>query len=311
MDLSIVVPVYNSSNILPEFVDEVKKEIKFVDKFELILVNDNSPDSSWDKIKELQKKYPFIKGLNLMKNYSQHNAIMAGIGESVGDIVVIMDDDLQHSPSDIVKIFSKIKNDNYDVCYTKFGEKKHTNWKILGSWFNDKIANILINKPKKLYLSPFKGMSRQVADLIVDYEGPYPYVDGLILSVTDNITYVEANHNERYSGEGNYTLIKSISLWTKMATGFSVLPLRFATYVGSLVSLISLLAIVYFILQKILIDRMPDGWSTIVVLVLFFGGLQLFTIGVIGEYVGRIYLNINSKKQYIVRDKVSSSGIDK
>lgn len=306
MNLSIVVPVYNSEAILSSLVQEINKQVTFVEQFELILVNDCSPDASWREIERLQRDYSFIKAINLMKNFSQHNAIMAGVAESKGEVVILMDDDLQHNPSDLKKIYDQIVVEGFDVCYTKFNTKHHTRWKLLGSWFNDRVANLLINKPRDLYFSPFKGMTRQVAELITQYKGPYPYIDGLLLSVTNNISYVEVQHHERMIGEGNYNLIKSISLWTKMATGFSVMPLRFATYTGAILSIFSSLFIFFLVAQKFLVDKMPDGWSTIVVLVLFFGGVQLFSIGIIGEYIGRIYLNINGKKQYIVRDVIDS-----
>jgi undecaprenyl-phosphate 4-deoxy-4-formamido-L-arabinose transferase len=304
MKLSICVPVYKSETILEKFVETIKKEVTFVDSYELILVNDCSPDKSWEKIVQLKNKYTFIIGVNLIKNFSQHNAVMAGLNEASGDIVITMDDDLQHNPADIIKLYNKIINEKYDVCYTKFLNREHKNWKVLGSKFNDMVANLLISKPKDLYLSPFRAMTKQVKDLIVSYDGPYPYVDGLILSATNNLGVIEVEHNKRFEGEGNYNFVKSVSLWTKMATGFSILPLRIATYLGIFTALSAFLLLIVFVLQKFIYNSMPDGWTSIVVLILFFGGIQLFSIGIIGEYVGRTYLNINKKKQFIVREKV-------
>ena len=271
MKLSICVPVYKSETILEKFVETIEKEVRFVDNLELILVNDCSPDGSWEKIVELKKKYDFIVGVNLIKNFSQHNAVMAGLNEASGDIIITMDDDLQHNPADIVKLYNKIVNEGYDVCYTKFSNREHKNWKVWGSKFNDMVANLLVRKPKELYLSPFRAMTKQIKDLIVSYDGPYPYVDGLLLSVTSKISVVEVEHNKRFEGEGNYNFVKSISLWTKMATGFSVLPLRIATYLGIFISLSAFLLLAIFILQKFIYDAMPDGWTSIVVLILFFG----------------------------------------
>lgn len=304
MKLSICVPVYKSETILEKFVETIEKEVRFVDNLELILVNDCSPDGSWEKIVELKKKYDFIVGVNLIKNFSQHNAVMAGLNEASGDIIITMDDDLQHNPADIVKLYNKIVNEGYDVCYTKFSNREHKSWKVWGSKFNDLVANLLIRKPKNLYLSPFRAVTKQVKDLIVSYDGPYPYVDGLILSATNNIGVVDVEHNKRFQGEGNYNFVKSVSLWTKMATGFSVLPLRIATYLGIFTAMCAFLLLIVFVLQKFIYNSMPDGWTSIVVLILFFGGIQLFSIGIIGEYVGRTYLNINKKKQFIVREKV-------
>lgn len=304
MDLSIVIPVYNSREIICNLLEVIRKSIDFVSEYEVILVNDNSSDDSWGRIVELKDSYPFLKGINLMKNFSQHNAIMAGLNEASGDIIITMDDDLQHNPEDIKFIYEKIKNEGWDVCYTRFKSKNHKAWKLLGSEFNDYVANLLIKKPKSLYLSPFRGMTRQVKNFVIEYKGPYPYVDGLILSVTTHITSIDVEHHHRLVGEGNYTLMKSVALWTKMATGFSVLPLRFATYMGVFVSFFSLLLLLLFVVQKFIYDAMPDGWTSIVVLILFFGGVQLLGIGIIGEYIGRTYLNVNKKEQYIVRDKI-------
>jgi undecaprenyl-phosphate 4-deoxy-4-formamido-L-arabinose transferase len=289
---------------MEKFVQVILEEINFVESFELILVNDGSPDGSWEKIVELKKKYSFIKGVNLIRNFSQHNAIMAGLNEATGEIIITMDDDLQHNPADIKHIYSKIKDENFDVCYTRFTNREHEKWKQAGSKFNDMIANILIKKPKDLYLSPFRGMSKMVKDQLVKYDGPYPYVDGLILSITRNITVLDVKHNKRFEGTGNYNLRKSVSLWTKMATGFSITPLRFATYFGIVTAFFSFLLLFFYIFQKLIYNSMPDGWTSIIVLILFFGGVQLISIGLIGEYVGRTYLNINKKAQFIIRDRI-------
>lgn len=304
MKLSICVPVYKSETILEKFVKTIEQEIDFVSDFELILVNDCSPDNSWQKIVELKQNYKFIVGVNLIKNFSQHNAVMAALNEATGDVVITMDDDLQHDPADIIKLYKKIVNEKYDVCYTKFVNREHKSWKVWGSKFNDLVANLLIRKPKNLYLSPFRAMTKQVRDLIVSYDGPYPYVDGLILSVTNNIGVVEVEHNKRFEGEGNYNFVKSVSLWTKMATGFSVLPLRIATYVGLLVSMSSFIFGTILILNKLIFGVSLQGWTSTIVIILFLGGIQLMTLGILGEYIGRIYLKLNGKKQYIIKDKI-------
>jgi polyisoprenyl-phosphate glycosyltransferase len=304
MNLSIVIPVYKSKKILNKLVSEIYKEIQFVHEFELIMINDNSPDDAWLEIVKLKNEYDFIVGIDLMVNYSQHNALMAGLSESKGDIVILMDDDLQHSPSDIKIIYDELLNSEFDICYTKFEKKFHSRWKIAGSKFNDLVAQMLIKKPKNLYLSPFKGLKRPLVDLMVDYKGPYPYIDGLILSLTDRITAVSVEHHKRYLGEGNYSFKKSLSLWIKMSTGFSLVPLRVATYTGSITLGISFFVILLLLAQKIIYNLMPDGWTTITILLIFFGSLQLLSIGLIGEYVGRIYLKLNQKQQYVIRKKI-------
>ncbi len=303
MDLSIVIPVYNSEDILPNLVKEIENYVNFIDNFELILVNDCSPDDSWRVIKELKEKYKFIKGVNLRKNAGQHNAIMAGLNNSNGEVIIMMDDDLQHSPSYIKNLYNEIKN-GVDVCYTKFKNKKHKTWKIAGSKFNDLIANVLLKKPKDLYLSSFKSISKDIKDEIIKYDGAYPYIDGLIILTTNNISTIEVKHFDRFAGEGNYNLIKSTSLWLKMATNFSILPLRFATLMGSIISFISFILGTYFIILKLLFDSSPEGWTSIMVVILFLGGIQLISLGVIGEYLGRSYLKLNKKQQFIIKEVI-------
>ena len=299
MKLSIVIPVYNSYGILDELVTQIEQSVNI--DFELVLVNDCSSDDSWIKILQLVERYSFIRGINLRKNSSQHNAIMAGLNYTTGKVIVIMDDDLQHDPRYIKKLYNKINND-CDVCYTKFPNKKHKIWKKLGSQFNDFVANILLKKPKDLYLSSFKAISEEIKKEIIKYDGPYPYIDGLILSTTNSINVIEVKHKDRFSGEGNYTLRSSVSLWLKMATSFSVLPLRLATFIGFIISTFSFILGIYYIIVKLFFDTAPDGWTSLIVIVLFLGGIQLFSIGIIGEYIGRNYLKINQKPQFIIKE---------
>lgn len=306
MQLSIVIPVYKSFSILDELAKQIQDATGFVETFELILVNDCSPDKSWEKICLLTEKYTFIKGINLRKNSSQHNAIMAGLNHASGDIIIMMDDDLQHSPKHIQSLYEEIRKGS-DVCYTKFAEKKHKLWKRLGSRFNDSVANLLLKKPRDLYLSSFKAISKAILPEIIAYDGPYPYVDGLILAVTQSISVIEIEHHERFDGSGNYNLISSLSLWLKMATSFSVIPLRMATYMGISISLISFLLGIYYILLSMFSNDFPPGWTTLIVVMLFLGGIQLISIGIIGEYVGRSYLKLNKKYQFVVKEIKSGS----
>lgn len=304
MDLSIVIPVYNSEKILDELVKQIDNNIKFVNKFELILVNDCSRDNSWNTIKKLLTQYKFIKAINLRKNSGQHNAIMAGLNQATGNVIVMMDDDLQHSPKYIQNLYEQIKL-GFDVCYTKFTITQHKGWKVLGSNFNDMVANILLNKPKGLYMSSFKAISKDIKEEIIQYDGPYAYVDGLILATTNNISTITIEHHKRYDGEGNYNLLSSISLWSKMATSFSILPLRIATITGFFISIIAFLLGIYFVILKFLGNTVPDGWTSMIVIVLFLGGIQLLSLGIIGEYIGRSYLKINGKKQYIIKEVIN------
>lgn len=302
IQLSIVIPVYNSATILPKLVDKICTEMEkeqLSDQFELLLINDCSPDNSWQVINELAIQYPFVKGISLRRNFGQHNATMAGLNHVSGDIVVIMDDDLQHPPEEIGEMIAAISN-GYDVCYTRYLNRKHPLWKKLGSEFNDWASSKFLGKPKGLYLSSFKAIRKGVADEVVKYDGPYAYVDGLILDVTRSITSIDIEHQARLEGEGNYRLLSSISLWMKMATSFSVSPLRFASLMGFSLSLLSIIMIAIIVIQKITDPGIAAGWASLIATILFIGGVQTLCIGMIGEYLGRTYLKLNGKPQFTI-----------
>lgn len=311
LELSIVVPVYRSEKILPKLVEavgDVSKSIGVSDSFELILVNDCSPDQSWTVIKELAQKYRFVKGINLRKNFGQHNATMAGLNSISGRYVVVMDDDLQHPPEAIGDMLHALKS-GFDVCYTRYLNRQHEPWKKLGSSFNDKVATLLLGKPRDLYLSSFKAMQREIVDEIVKYDGPYAYVDGLILDVTRSITSIDILHQERHEGEGNYNLRRSVSLWLKMATSFSILPLRLASLLGIGLAALSLIMIVVVVILKYTHPDIAVGWASIVSAMLLIGGVQTLCIGMIGEYLGRSYLKLNRKPQFVIAEKTSEGAV--
>ena len=300
--LSIVVPVYCSEKILPQLVEQIHAEMckeGLENSFELLLVNDASSDNSWQVIQSLAKSYKFIKGVSLRCNFGQHNAIMAGLHHISGDFVILMDDDLQHPPQALGDILRALK-DGHDVCYTTYLNRQHAYWKKLGSQFNDWVATLLLGKPKGLYLSSFKGLRKGIVQDIIRYDGPYAYIDGLILDVTQSITTICIKHQARPEGEGNYNLGRSLSLWMKMATSFSVLPLRLATYAGFIFSALSLVMIVFIVVQKFLHPEYPRGWTSLIATILLVGGVQTLCIGMIGEYLGRTYLKLNRKPQFAI-----------
>lgn len=301
-ELSIIVPVYRSEAILPKLVEQIHAEMEkegLADDFELVLVNDCSPDHSWRVIRELAATRPWIRGISLRRNFGQHNAIMAGLNHAGGRFMVLMDDDLQHPPHAIGDLLRAL-HEGFDVCYTHYLNRQHASWKKLGSQFNDWVATHLLGKPRGLYLSSFKGLRREVAAEVIRYDGPYAYVDGLILDVTRAITTIDIEHGARHEGEGNYNLARSIGLWMKMATSFSVLPLRLATYAGFALAAISLVMILFVVAQKLLHPELPAGWASLIATVLFIGGIQTLCIGMVGEYLGRTYLKLNHKPQFVV-----------
>ncbi len=302
MQLSIVVPVYMSAKCLPELARRVREDVgRCFDSYELILVNDDSPDESWEVIVQLTREHDFVAGVNLRKNVGQDNAIMAGFNVASGEVIVVMDDDLQHDPSDISALHERIQN-GFDVVYARFERKQQAFWKNLGSWFNDWFAIITLGKPQNIYMSPYKAIRREVVDEIIKYSGPYPYVDGLIFTVTSNITQISVAHHTRFAGRGNYNLLRSIAVWLKLATGFSVIPLRMATFLGGLISLFSFLLAFYFVIEALALKREPAGWASVIVAILFIGGIQLIGIGAVGEYIGRIFMTQNQRPQFTVKE---------
>jgi undecaprenyl-phosphate 4-deoxy-4-formamido-L-arabinose transferase len=226
---------------------------------------------------------------------------MAGLNCSSGESVIIMDDDLQHDPEDIPSLLIGLEK-GYDICYALFNSKKQSWFKNLGSWFNGKVANIVIKKPDEVYLSPFKAIKRGVIDEIIKYDGPYPYIDGLLFRVTRNITQVPVQHHKRYAGKGNYNLLKSIRVWLRLATNFSVFPLRIATFLGFITSGIGFILALYFIIRHFIDGQAPMGWASLIVIVLFLGGIQLVAIGTIGEYVGRLFLYYSKEPQFVINE---------
>ena len=312
-ELSIVIPVYGSEVVLPELTSQIQKVLadnEFgPDKFEIIFVCDRSPDNSWKVIQKLSATQPQVSGILLRMNAGQHNALMAGFASAKGKIIVTMDDDLQHSPADIPKLLHEIEQ-GYDVAYARFKKRNHAAWKIAGSRLNNLVAGYLMQKPHDLYLSPFRAMKAAIRDDILRYSGPYVYVDGLVLSVTRNIASVDVDHHDRYAGDSGYSLRKSLSLWLKMATNFSIVPLRLTSLLGLFFSGIGFLFAVLLVIQKFTLNLMPIGWSSLIVTILIIGGVQLLALGMIGEYLGRVLLTINSKPQYVIADTVGLSTAD-
>jgi len=305
LKLSVVVPVYNSEQCLGALVEKISEALheKGI-SYEVVLVNDGSNDHSWGKISELSKRFEQINGINLRKNFGQDNAIMAGLINSQGEIIVIMDDDLQHDPCDLIPLMRKVE-EGYDVCYASFAIKKQSWFKNYGSWFNGKVAEIVLKKPREIYLSPYKAINRKIVDEINKYDGPYPYIDGLIFNFTQNITQIMAQHHQRFAGKGNFNLIKSLSIWSRLAISFSIAPLRIATFIGFIIASVSFMLALLFIIQYVLGEPAPSGWASMIVVVLFLGGIQLLILGVMGEYIGRLALYNNKKPQFSI-DKIIS-----
>ena len=268
---------------------------------EIILVNDASPDHTYQTICELQKQYPCITGIDFAKNFGQHAALMAGIREAEGDIVVCLDDDGQTPPSEMFKLINAIEA-GADAAYARYSQKKHSAFRNFGSWVNEKMACWLLGKPDDLYVSSYFAIRQFVAQEIKKYDSPYPYLIGLVLRSTSNIVNVDVDHRARTEGKSGYSLKKLFALWMNGFTAFSVKPLRLASLLGGMLSALSAVYGAYIIVRKILNPAVPAGWSSTVCLIAFIGGLLMAMLGLIGEYIGRIYISQNKAPQYVIRE---------
>ncbi len=301
--ISIVIPVYKSEGVLKELHRRLSLALNsLTDDYEIILVNDCSPDKSWEIMNEISKEDKCVMPIALRRNVGYDNAVMAGLNYASKEYVVMMDDDLQHSPEDISLLLDMFE-DGYDVVYANFIKKRQALLKNLGSWMNGKLAQLIINKPPDIYLSPFKIMRREIADVVIKYRGPFPYIDGLIFQATSFIGQVTITHNERFTGKGNHGIYRSMKIVFNFCTTFSVLPLRLATLLGLVFSCIAGIAGIVLVLSKLVWGVELEGWTSIMLCIVIMGGIQLVVLGIIGEYVGRLYMNINHRPQFVVKEK--------
>lgn len=304
--VSFVIPCYRSEHTLPHVVAEVREKMKSLGEYEydIFLVNDCSPDDTLGTIKKLCGEYDNIKGIAFSKNFGQHSALMAGLRYSDGDYVVCLDDDGQTPADEVDKLLDKLE-EGYDAVYAKYEHKRHSAFRNLGSRINDVMARTMLGKPAKLYVSSYFAVKRFVVDDMVRYENSYPYVIGLVLRATKNIANVVVNHRERETGTSGYTLKKLVGLWFNGFTAFSVKPLRIATAAGAFSALGGFVYGMYTIVKKLLNPDVPVGFSAIMTAIVVFGGMVMLMLGLIGEYIGRIYISLNNSPQYVIREKIN------
>ncbi len=304
--LSVVIPVYNSEKTIEKVVNEVEIAIsKLNAKFELeiILVNDYSKDNSLQICKNICKYKSFVKLISFSKNFGQHNALMAGIKIASGNYLIFMDDDLQTPPSEMSKLIDELEKNNYDVVFAKYKTENRSIFRVFGSFINDKMANILAEKPKNITINSYFIMKKYIANEIIKYNHAYPYIGGLIFRVTQNVGYILIEHRDRKIGKSNYTLKKLLQLWFNGFTNFSVQPLRISSIFGLFLSMTGFIYLLIIIIRKIINPGIPAGWTSIMAAIIFFGGIQLLSIGLLGEYIGRMFLSINKKPQYVIKEK--------
>ncbi|MCC7283243.1 MAG: glycosyltransferase family 2 protein [Acetobacteraceae bacterium] len=299
--LSIVVPVYRGAATVGRLV-EALSGLAVEGGLEIVLVNDGSPDNSGEVCRALVATALVpVTLVEHARNYGEHNAVMTGLRHARGAFIITMDDDLQNPPAEVVKLYDHTRLSGLDVVYTRYAEKRHEGWRNLGSRFANKVADWLLDKPKGLYLSSFRCMSRMVAQAITRYRGPYPYVDGLIMQVTQRIGSIEVAHLPRAEGRSNYNLRRLVRLWLNLATNFSLLPLRLAVIMGAAMAAVGTLGAA-IVISEALFREPPPGWASTMVVTLLVAGVQFVMLGIVGEYVGRVFLTANRKPQGVVRE---------
>lgn len=302
--ISIIIPVFNSENTIEILVDDIIKVLEEKNKFEIILINDASEDSSEEKCKNLVKKYSTVSLFSLSKNVGEHNSIMAGLNKCTGDFAITMSDDLQHSTEALRELlkYGIEKKDKFDVVYTYYDKKKDGLIKNFGSKFNDLMANFLLDKPKYLYISDFRLINRFLINEIIKYELPFTYIDGIILGLTNKIGKIKVEHNLRTRGKSGYTMKKMLQLWSNMSTSFSVLPLRLSMLMGLILSFCGFILAILFFIERLIDNTVPSGFASIMIAVIIFSGAILIALGLVGEYVGRIFISLNKKPQFVIRN---------
>lgn len=314
--ISFVIPCYRSESTIRKVVDEIRDTVSAhngavsasavsnstTDDYEIVLVNDCSPDGVWNEIKTLAAEDPNIKGICLAKNFGQHSALMAGYANATGDYIVSLDDDGQTPACETYKLVEKLE-EGFDVVYGYYNHAAQHLFRRLGSWTNKKMAEAIIGQPKTLNTTSFFIMRKFIAEEIVRYPHPFPYISGLVFRATKNLGNVYVGHRKRLEGKSGYTLSGLISLWVNGFTAFSVKPLRAATFIGILCALVGFVAGLFVVYEKFMNPQVPIGYTSLLATLLFVGGMIMLLLGLIGEYVGRIYISINQSPQYVVRER--------
>jgi glycosyltransferase, family 2 len=304
--ISFVIPCYNSSKTIESVVNEIVTTVnQRDDEYEIILVNDCSTDDVWNVIKKLRKDNRRIKGICFAKNFGQHSALMAGYNKASGDIVVSLDDDGQTPADEVYSLIDKL-NEGYDVVYASYDHKQHSSARNLGTKLNNMMCEKLLGKPKGLTITSYFVAKRFVIDEIKKYSNSYAYVPGLVLRTTNSIASVPVNHRAREEGKSGYSFTKLIALWMNGFTAFSVKPLRISTFIGMMTAVIGFIYCIFILVNKIINPKVPIGWTSTIGVMLLIGGMILFVLGMIGEYLGRAYISLNNSPQYVIKEETDA-----
>lgn len=294
-DLSVCIPAYNSAKTINLLVGAIFKELSSL-KVEIVIVNDASQDQTEAVCREMVKKYEHVKFYSLRKNFGENNAVMCALNHATGPYAVIIDDDFQNPPHEIIKLYQAIQK-GYDVVFSDFIKKNHGLFRNFASWLNNLVLTYLINKPYDLYFSTFIIMNRETINEVIKYKGAFPYIQGLVLRSTNNYGQVLVEHKSRQEGRSNYTIRKLVNLWLNILINFSSKPLRLMTIFGGLTFLASAIVLITFAFLGI------GGWASIVGAFFLLFSIQSIFLGIIGEYLGKLYMDHNGTPQYVLKSQ--------
>ncbi len=305
--ISIVIGLYNSAKTINKVLDEIFEIFDDNDnyKVEIILVNDCGPDNVLEVVRARAMDDQRIKVIALAKNSGQTNAVMVGYRYATGDYIVEMDDDFQMPGTSIIPMIEELENKNYDVVFAKYPDKKESKFRILGSKVNSKMTELMIDKPKDIEINSFFVMRKFVRDEIIKYNNNFQYIYGIIFAVTRNVGNLLVEHRERTNGKSNQTLRGLLGLWLNGFLNFSIKPLRITTMLGVIITIISFLYAIYAVIVRLLYPTSVVGWTSIIVAIIFFAGVQLLGIGIIGEYLGRLYISMSNIPNSGIREEIN------
>jgi undecaprenyl-phosphate 4-deoxy-4-formamido-L-arabinose transferase len=306
MLVSICIPCYRSAQTLPAVVAEIRQVFATHEgyDYQIVLVNDGSPDNTFQVIRKLCQEDDHIIGVDLSRNYGQASAKMAALPYATGDAIVYMDDDGQHPAEVIFPLLEKI-DEGYDIVYARFPQKHHSWFKRITSCLYQKVSEWIGNKPKGISISSFTAWSRIAADAVMRYQSPFPAAGLYLNKITTRIANVDVEHRDRLAGESGYSLKKLLGLTVTALTNFSIIPLRIASFVGTACAVVGFIAGIAVVIRKLINPHISAGYSSIISVILFIGGIIMMILGVMGEYIGRIYMTVSDMPQYNIRQTIN------
>lgn len=299
MKLSVIIPVYNSEKTIRPLIEKLQATLSAI-SFEVVMVNDGSRDRSEVVCRQLSESYSNVRFISLRRNYGEFNAVMCGLNWAYGNYCVMIDDDFQNPPEEILKLVEMAESGEYDVVYTYYARKQHSLGRNLGSRLVNWLTSYLLNKPKDLYLSSFKLIRQEVVQEIIKYHGPYPYIDGLVFRITRNIGTVQVAHQKREEGASNYTFNKLVSLFLNILFCYSSLPIRLFVPIGVGLFSLGFLLLLFLTIQWV-IGPDPKGWQVVTATIIFIGGIQCMLLSVLGEYIGKSFMAQSGQPQYVIK----------